>query len=388
MTEDNAGYATTNRALVKTLIKHVDTLAGHGPRTDAAGWVYATVLTAWAEDHGLIPTHLRTQAQTARKQHLADGGTNATWTRRAYTHLAAHPSTACLADPRYTALSHGDPHAKHLGDLLDWWAGEAPDLNRPTPGHGPASITGWLAGDLLQALHGDRIDGNAFTQTPWFVADLLCALALVPAAQAFPDPVLRVIDPAAGAGHLLAWAAIGLHQLYTHGAPGRPPVNAQTSVRRIIRGVHGVELDPLTAAVARLRLTVLAGALLGAAPLRLRTIPEWVRPRIAVGNSLLAGLGDPHPPGTVLDDTADYPGILERGTYHAVIANPPYKTITDPVTREAVRAAYKDVCSGQYSAGVPFAKLLFDLAIRGDDGPAGLIAQPRQLGLFDPAGAA
>lgn len=387
MTENNAGYATANKPLVKTLIKHVDALTEHGPRATAAGWVYATVLIAWAEDHGLIPTHLRTEAQPARKQHHADGGTDATWTRRAYTHLTTHPSTACLNDPRYTALSPHDPHSTHLRALLDWWAAEAPDLNRAAS-TGPASITGWLTGDLLQALHGDRINGNAFSQTPWFVADLLCALTLVPAAQTFPDPVLRVIDPAAGSGHLLTWAAIGLHQLYTHGAPGRPPVTAATSVRRIIRGVHGVELDPLTAAVARLRMTVLAGALLGTYPLRLRTIPAWVRPRIAVGNALLAGMGDPNPPGTVLDDTADYPGILERGTFHAVIANPPYKVIADKTTREAVRAAYKTVCSGQYPAGVPFTKLLFDLAIRGGHGPAGVVAQPRQLGLFDPAEAA
>ena len=46
----------------------------------------------------------------------------------------------------------------------------------------------------------------------------------------------------------------------------------------------------------------------------------------------------------------------------------------------AVRAAYRDVCSGQFSAGVPFTKLLFDLAIRGnDDGPVGQVATPDAL---------
>lgn len=222
---------------------------------------------------------------------------------------------------------------------------------------------------------GDRIDGNAFAQTPWFVADLLCGQTLVPAAAAFPNRTLRVIDPAAGGGHLLVWAAQGMHALYTAGAPGWLPVSAQQSVRRIIDGVHGVELDPLTAAVARLRMTVLAAALLaGTKPLRLYEVPAWIRPRIAVGNALLAGLGDPEPPGIVLDDTADYPGILTRGTYHAVIANPPYKAIADPVVREAVRAAYRQVCHGKYPASVPFAKLLFDLAIRGDVPASG--AQP------------
>ena len=121
----------------------------------------------------------------------------------------------------------------------------------------------------------------------------------------------------------------------------------------------------------------MAGALLGECrPLRLHEIPAWVRPRVAVGNALLAGLGDPNPPGTILDDTADYPKILARGTYHAVIANPPYKVIDDKATRDAVRRAYPDVCSGKFSAGVPFTKLLFELAVRGDDGPGLVAAMP------------
>lgn len=374
------GYAPGNKPLVKALIRHVDAIAKGMKRQDAAGWVFATVIAAWAEDHGLIPQLLRAESGTDRKAFLRDGGTSAGWIRRAYAHLAIHPATACITDPRYSPLTTTGPEEDALADLLEWWADEAPDLVYPSPPAGPASITGWLVADLLQGLHGDRITGNAFSQTPWFVADFLCDRTIVPAAATFPNTPLRLIDPAAGAGHLLVWAAIGLHQLYTAGVPGWPPVSAKESVRRIINGVHGVELDPLTAAVARLRLTVLAGALLGGNwPLRLHEIPTWVRPRIALGNALLAGLDDPNPPGTILDDTADYPGILARGTYHVVIANPPYKVIDDRATRDAVRAAYRDVCHMQSPAMVPFAKLLFDLAIRGDDKPVGQIATPETL---------
>jgi hypothetical protein len=386
VTGANAGYSATNKPLIKALVKHVDTLEMHLPRQAAAGWVYATVLAAWAEDHGLTTQHLRADAAGRRKQHRAGGGTDATWIRRAYAGLGAHPSTACLLDPRHTALTVADPTEAPLTELLDWWADEAPDLNRREDGPGPDSITGWLIGDLLEGLHGDRIAGNAFCQTPWWIADFLCEHTVAPAA-AFPVPTVQVIDPAAGTGHLLVWAALGLHQIYTAGRPGRPAVGPRAAVRRIVNGVHGVELDPLTAAVARLRLTVLGGVLIGDRPpgrLRLHEIPAWVRPRIAVGNALLAGRGDPKPPGTILDDTADYPGILDHGTYHAVVANPPYKVIKDPVTREAVRAAYKDVCSGKFPASVAFTRLLFDLAVRGgEDRPAGLTAEPEQFGLFD-----
>ena len=386
------GYARANRPLAKALIGHVDQIARHCPRRDAAGWVYATVLAAWGEDHGLTPMMLRGDAQQARKQHAADGGTPSGWIRAAYAHLAAHPSTACLLDPRYSPLPDACPAVveQPLGALLDWWADEAPDLYNPAPELGPSSITGWLIGDLLQALHGDRYNGAALSQTPWWVADFLCARTLAPAFAVFDEPVLRVIDPACGTGHLLVWAALGLFEAYTAGVPGRRATGPRAAVRRLLAGISGVELDPLTAAVARLRLTVLFGSMLdGSRPgaTRLRDIPGWVRPRVAVGNALLAAKGE-HELGAVLDDTADYPGILEPGTYHAVIANPPYKVIADAKVRERVRAEYREVCHGQYAASVPFTVLMFDLAIRADaQDAAGLVAVPEQLSLFD-AGAA
>lgn len=389
------GYAHENRALIKALGRHIDAIARHCDRHNAAGWVYATVLAAWTEDHGLTPVMLRAGAATRRKQHHADGGTPSQWIRRAYAHLAAHPSTECLLDERYTPLPAHCPAAaeKPLAELLDWWAvGGAPDLYNPAPASGPSSITGWLVGDLLQSLHGDRIEGNAFSQTPWFIADFLCERTLMPAAAEFADEqVLRLIDPATGAGHLLVWAALGLHALYTTGTPARPAVSPRAAVRRLVAGLAGVELDPLTAAIARLRLTALYGALLdggrpGATPLR--EIPAWVRPRIAVGNALLAARGE-YDLGAALDDTADYPGILAPGTYHAVIANPPYKAIADAAVRERVRAEYREVCSRKFPASVPFTVLMFDLAIRsGSRESAGVVAAaPEQLSLFEQAAA-
>lgn len=378
------GYATANKPLTKSLIRHAEAIGRACKPSAANGWVYATVLAAWAEDHGLIPMMLRADARVARKQHHADGGTASEWIRRAYAHLAAHPSTACLTDPRYTLLPASCPAAVEgpLGALLDWWAQEAPDFFNPAPATGPSSITGWLPGDILQGLAGDRYDGAAFCQTPWFIVDFLCEHTIAPAAGTFDDLVLHVIDPACGTGHLLVWAALGLFEYYTTGTPKRAPVGPRAAVRRLVQGISGVELDPLTAAVARLRLTVLFGTLLGE-PMRLAEIPAWVRPRIAVGNALLAAQGE-HSIGAILDDTADYPNILDHGTYHAVIANPPYKVISDAVVREEVRRRYRDVCSGKYPASVPFTKLLFDLAIRGDAHEApGHVGTPEQMSLFN-----
>ena len=52
-----------------------------------------------------------------------------------------------------------------------------------------------------------------------------------------------------------------------------------------------MELDPLTAAVARLRVAVaVASKLTGGRPFRLAAVPHAVRPRIVVGDALLLGV--------------------------------------------------------------------------------------------------
>jgi len=379
---------TFTTPLIKGLQRRIDLLAETIPGDDAyriaAAWVYTTLLVAWCEDHGLIETRLRAGAQDRRKAHLDAGGRMLGWLGWSAAALTVHPSTACLLDPRYNPITKGAPTEQAARALVDWWTDEAPDLAYPT-GKGPASITGWLAGDMLQLVTDERRLANALCQTPWWIADFLLDRTLAPAIGAFPGQLLRVIDPACGTGHLLVWALIGLYHWYRSDRPGHPAMDPRRAIRRALAGLHGVELDPLTAAVARLRLTVTAGALLAAdgalpTPLRLHQIPAGLRPRVAIGNALLAGLDDPCPPGTILDDTADYPGILTRGTYHAVVANPPYITVKDPAVSKAIKAAYF-AAHGKYSLSVPFAQLTFDLAIRGaPDGEP--LAPPEQLGLF------
>lgn len=367
------------KPLVRALQSHIDSLEEsmlgipeERRHRVASAWVYTSALVAWAEDHGLVPMWLRADAASRRDRHLALGGTMRQWLYNAFASLALHPSTECLLDQRYNPITSGQPGEDACRELVRWWSTEAPDFAYQTD-NGPTSITGWLVGDLLQLIGDERRKGNALCQTPWWIADFLIERTVVPAAGGHPNETLRVIDPASGTGHILIRIMQCLHLLYTGEGPnGWKPVSTAVAVDRIMTGLHGVELDPMTAAVARLRMTVLAGVFLAEAgviqgPLRLAAIPASIRPRVAVGNSLLAGLDDPCPAGTVIDDTADYPGILKRGTYHAVVANPPYITVKDKVTKEAIREAYSDVCSGNYSLGVPFTKLCFDLAIREED---------------------
>lgn len=315
------------RPLIRALTEHVDAfvqdLAAQAARdrdrdqhsyTDeealrpcAVSWVYYSVLVAWAADHQLIaPWWDKRGVDAARelglspRQHL----------EAAYGSLLVHPATACLGDARYSHLTDGRPSDRVCQELIEWWRDQAPPLAWDDPDTGPTSISGWLVGDLLQALSNERRKAFAFAQTPWWVADFLIDRTLIPAAEEFGDePVLRTVDPTCGTGHVLIRKMDYLWELYTTGslAPrqgkggprvdGRPVLEPVEAARRILAGVHGMERDPLTAAVARLRMVVYMGHLLHQAKvlpaLKLRNLPRSIRPVVGVGDSLLWGVMDP-----------------------------------------------------------------------------------------------
>lgn len=298
-----------SRSLIRALQRQIDALAvgipgRHAYRT-AAGWVYMSVLTAWAEDHELIPPRLRAAAKPARDDYFARGGTAVGWLALAAADTAVHPSGWPLLDPAYgNPVRDASPSEPAARGLLDWWLNDAPCLAYPTE-RGPATITGWLPGDLLQLLTDERRLAHALAQSPWWLADGILDRTLIPAAREFRDETLLLVDPTCGTGHMLVRAVDMLWELYTTGrlAPrqmrmdgvtGWTPVPPAEAAHRILAGVDGVELDPVTAAVARLRVTITlahllhtAGALPG--PLQLAAIPHSLVPRIVVGDSLLAG---------------------------------------------------------------------------------------------------
>ena len=317
MTTNPVDDRTFTRPLIKALRQHVDAFteatadgsthaALLAARPAAVAWVYTTVLVAWAEDHELIDPRLRANAETQRKEFLAlPGMTMSAWLAHAIASLCVHPATTCVLDPRFNPLRQARPSERVIRDLVDWWTTDAPSLAYDTTS-GPTSLSGWLPGDLLQALSDERRKGFALAQTPWWIADGILDLTLLPAADEFRDIALRTIDPCCGTGHFLIRNIDYLWELYTTGSlqprqmkttgiSGWEPVKPAEAIHRILAGVDGCERDPLTAAVAILRSVVAVGDLLRRSgllggPLRLDRIPHNVRPRIVVGDSLLAGV--------------------------------------------------------------------------------------------------
>ncbi len=318
----------------------------------AAAWVYLSCVAVWAEDHGLVVPLLRHNPRGV----IRNRASSPLWLGRAFGQLTVHPATQWLMHPGYNRmLWAGTPSPGACADLIDWWATQAPSLAYPATGGHPASITGWPIGDLLSELSPQRRTGNALVQTPRFVADLILDETLVPAADTFRDQPLRLIDPAAGTGHFLIRAVDYLWQWYTTGRittreiPGRPPVTGGTvyppraAIARILGGVDGVELDPLTAAVARLRLTVYIGHLMAQArlipqPLRLAAIPATVTPRVAVGDALLLGTGITRTEyGQLHPHLVDLPGAaFPLADFHWPAGDP---VPTDDTTPEATNRA-------------------------------------------------
>ena len=142
-----------------------------------------------------------------------------------------------------------------------------------------------------------------------------------------------------------------------------------------------MDKNPFAAAIARFRLMLAAMRAAGVDRLTERVDFPL---NIAVGDSLLHGKGAPGRQGEFdlggesgawtyrTEDVDDYIKschILEYGTYHVVVGNPPYITVKDKAENESYRLAFT-ACSGTYSLSVPFTERIFQLAIR-DAGYAG-----------------
>src|ERR1700733_11615226 len=290
----------------------------------AVAWVQTTAVISHAIRSGLIDDTLDRP------------GDAPSTIRAAAAQLAGvHPALGAFADPAVAPIWDQRPPLGHVSELLS--QARRGHLIAPSPALDTVAL-----GDLYERLSSQARKVRALVQTPRFVAVLLLELSYD---HAFSEwgPATRIIDPACGTGHLLVAAyqrAVGKMVARREGL-----ARADAAVRAL-QAVHGVDLDRYAVAIARYRLLAAACQRLG---VRLAAAPCEAPIQIAAADALLASR-EP---------------LLQRGRYHAVVANPPYIACADPVAREAIRARYRTVCSGRYPLSVPFEVLMHELCVPG-----------------------
>jgi hypothetical protein len=229
------------------------------------------------------------------------------------------------------------------------------------------SLDSRFLGDLYQDLSEAARKKYALLQTPVFVEEFILDRTLTPAIETFGLEKVRLIDPACGSGHFLLGAFARLLDAWARREPATP---RRDLVMRALEAVHGVDLNPYAVAIARFRLLLAAWSACGVT--NLANAPEF-RLNLACGDSLLHGstkavqgsLGfDGFDHHYQPEDAVELERLLRPGTYHAVVANPPYITPKDRGLNEKYRERYT-ACHGKYSLSVPFMQRIFDLASEG-----------------------
>ncbi|GAB2791658.1 BREX-2 system adenine-specific DNA-methyltransferase PglX [Streptomyces chlorus] len=377
----------------------------------AAAWVLACVFVRFSEDNGLIPDawlsgpgERLAEAQDRHDDYfrLHPERNDRDWLLESFKGLGeAHTTAEGLFDRRFNPLWEVTPSYGAATRLLSFWRERDAEGRLRHDFTDPELNTRFL-GDLYQDLSEHARKTYALLQTPVFVEKFILDLTLEPAVEEFGlDPVwkhrpdgwrgeidedgrvrgLRCIDPACGSGHFL----LGLFErILTKWRELEPGTDGWVLIRRALESVHGADKNPFAASIARFRLLV--AALKEGGVRELQRAPG-LPIRVAVGDSLLHGRDAGQEADQTFDDLArrevftyrtedvkEYVtevDLLGRGSYHVVVANPPYITVKDKQENQNYRDVYW-ACSRQYALSVPFAQRIFELALRasgsGQDG--------------------
>ncbi|MFJ1752460.1 BREX-2 system adenine-specific DNA-methyltransferase PglX [Kitasatospora sp. NPDC088134] len=363
----------------------------------AVAWVLGTVFVRFCEDNGLIaepylaaPERERfALAEERQEEFLATDAarTHRDWLLAAFGEIGAGQAGRLLFDQKHNALFQVPISHDGAKELVAFWRlrGEdgslAHDFADPLVVDANGVPSGWdtrFLGDLYQDLSESARKTYALLQTPEFVEEFILDRTLDKAVLEFGYEGIRMIDPTCGSGHFVLGTFWRLFGLWTKGRPGK---DAHERVRAAMDSVHGVDINPFAVAIARFRLLVA-----GMSAAEIRTLAEagkydWPI-HLAVGDSLLKhrqlelpllgeNSGDPLAEfAYATEDVQEHKGILEEGSYHVVVGNPPYITVKDNTLNKAYRGIYKS-CAGSYALSVPFAERFFQLAMTGGTGARG-----------------
>ena len=359
----------------------------------AAAWVLSCVFARFLEDNGLVdPSRIAgpgKRLEQARDEHTLffQDAERAKLTDREYlldifAGLAKLPAGKDVFGPHnpMNALPNWlGPDA--AGELLRFFqkidsdSGElVHDFTDPPQKDG----TGWdtrFLGDLYQDLSEAARKKYALLQTPDFVEEFILDRTLDPALDEFgltpdsnPEHLFKMIDPACGSGHFLLGSFPRILSRWQKQEPG---ANIRELVQRTLNSIHGVDINPFAIAIARFRL--LLAALKACDIKRLKDAPAFEL-NLACGDSLYHGrqrqltldvdwTDESHYFHT--EDAEHLRRILKEGTFHCVVANPPYITPKDDGANQAYRQLYS-TCHKSYSLSVPFMQRIYGLCVSAD----------------------
>lgn len=355
----------------------------------AVAWVLGCVFVRFAEDNELIewpflagPGERSTIAEGRHDKFFVDypEKNDRDWLFAAFDHFSEQSDTVGeLFNHEHNPLWKLTPSFEAATELVKFWRRRGPDgeVVHTFVSDGDDLLDTRFLGDLYQDLSEYARKTYALLQTPEFVEEFILDLTLEPAVEEFGLGGLRTIDPACGSGHFL----LGIfHRLLTKWQETEPGTDRAELIRRALSSVHGCDKNPFAVAIARFRLHIAALKAAGATKL---SEDHGFRPIVAVGDSLLHGKDSAGEQDGLFDlsgnvsertfsysteDAAEFVrdfDLLTRGTYHVVVANPPYITVKDKAENANYRKAYGEVCKGAYSLAAPFAQRLFQLAIPG-----------------------
>jgi hypothetical protein len=349
----------------------------------AAGWVLACVYTRFCEDNRMLDAPMlagpgdrlaeaRDRQTEYFRTHPADSDLE--YLRAAVGRLKDFDATRALVD-KHNPMHLIAPSPDRATDLLEFWRRIDPATGALVHDFTDDKLGTRFLGDLYQDLSEQARKDYALLQTPEFIEEFILDGTLDPAIDEYGLAEVKLIDPACGSGHFLLGAFARLLNRWRQQEPG---TNVRVLVERALGQVHGVDINPYAAAIARFRLVV--AALTACRIARLADAPTW-KIRVAIGDSLrfgvrhlqdeLVGISEQVMTGLAgegefvyeYEDAAELQEILGQ-RYHAVVANPPYITVKDPTLNSLYRELWW-ACSGLYALTVPFAQRLYDLAVPG-----------------------
>ncbi|WNV90381.1 BREX-2 system adenine-specific DNA-methyltransferase PglX [Umezawaea sp. Da 62-37] len=352
----------------------------------AVAWVLGTVFVRWCEDNRLIdpmlsgPEDRLAEAEDAHNAFFRQQphATDADWIEQSFDSLRRSDAGAMLFNrqhnPAYRIpVSHDGAKA-----LIEFWRSCRLDGSLVHSFHDDSWDTRFL-GDLYQDMSLAAKEKYALLQTPDFVEEFILDYTLTPALDEFGLEGFRLIDPTCGSGHFLLGAFRRLVDAWRDEAPG---LSDTEIARKALDSVHGVDLNPFAVAIARFRLVLAAWSTAGVRTIKQTANQRWAV-TVATGDSLLAGkrgsfAGMDQEIGLQLaaEDVHKFPSLLDEASYHIVVGNPPYITVSDAALNGEYRRKYS-ACHRQFQLTVPFAQRFFELARRAssDGRGAGVVGQ-------------